>query len=192
LRKKLVALVFILIVVISGVIVWALMPSSGGGGGYGQVWVCDATFDLKATYSDFALTVDQITSHRISDWHVTTSASNWREETNLDLLAMQAQRIEEYGHSLRLPLAAVPGDYPVDLKISFMQGSKTMLTTTHSFTVHMPVDWGVLPFEESWTITGVKAGTYTIQITILSGQYTLSPTNTKQSTYQFDATFTSP
>jgi hypothetical protein len=55
------------------------------------------------------------------------------------------------------------------------------------------VDWGVLPFEESWTITGVKAGTYTIQITVLSGQYVPdSAGDNRNHTFQFDATFTSP
>ena len=191
-QKKILAAVVILFIAIAGTLVWALQPSSTDGGDGGPLgYVCDVTLDLHATYSDFALTYDQVKSHTISNWQVTTSTSNWRQEQNLNLLAIQGQAFAEYAHHLYL-LAAFPGLYRVDLSVAFLQNGKTVLTTAHSFAVNMPQDWGVLPFEESWTITGVKAGTYTVQITILSGQYISSSAGDRNYTFQFDATFMSP
>lgn len=191
-RKKILAAVVILFIVIAGILIWAVQPNPTDGGDGGSLgYICDVTLDLHATYSDFALTYDQVKSHTISNWGVTTSTSNWRQEQNLNLFTIQGQAFVEYAHRLYL-LAAFPGHYRVDLSVAFLQKGKTVLTTGHSFIVEMPQDWGVLPFEESWTITGVKAGTYTIQITILSGQYISGSAGDRSYTFQFDATFTSP
>lgn len=191
-QKKTLVAVVILFIVIAGTLIWAVQPKPTDGTDGGSLgYICDVTLDLHATYSDFALTVDQITSHTISNWQVTTSTSNWRREQNLNLLAIQGQAFVEYAHHLYL-LAAFPGHYRVDLSIAFLQNGKTVLTTGHSFIVEMPQDWGVLPFEENWTITGVKAGTYTIQITILSGQYISGSAADRDYTFQFDATFMNP
>ena len=188
-QKKILAAVVILLIVVVGTLIWAVQPKPPDGGDGGSPrYICDVTLDLHATYSDFALTYDQVRSHSIANWQGTTSTSNWRQEQNLNLLAIQAQGVREYAHRLYL-LAAFPGHYRVDLSVAFLQNGKTVLTTGHSFIVEMPVDWGVLPFEESWTITGVKAGTYTIQIIILSGQWIPDDKGDRYYTWQFDATF---
>lgn len=181
-RTTAIAVIFILVLVI-GFIAWGVQAKVDPNTGQ-PIYIADVIVAVEGRYSDF-----NPVHHILTNWQMSASAQNWRQASNLDLTAMQTQRSLSWFGQYAIWWAT----YKVQLKIMLMQNGQVAndadgkpLVTDVSFSLDFSPGQYEQTFSHGFRLQGVKEGTYTVRIQVMSSQYidihnSIDPTDDLQS-----------